>query len=193
MSRYSISRIARRVIATGSLDHKKGAGRPPALSDRSKRLVVNHTNKHRRHSRKEVRHILNLKCSNTTLTRLYKKEELLAHRPVRKPLLRATSIAKRLAWANAHLHWSTKRWLSVIFSDECHFDLYNPQRRHIRRPPVALCLFSVAPPLCCSSQKALQFHQSTCKEHCPMVVVAASVFGVPFQDSGDISQRMRDA
>ena len=41
----------------------------------------------------------------------------------KKPLLTAVHKKKQLAWAQAHAHWTTEDWMSVIFSDESKFTL----------------------------------------------------------------------
>jgi hypothetical protein len=41
-----------------------------------------------------------------------------------KPLLTAVHKKKRLAWAQAHTHWTVEDWSAVVFSDESKFNLF---------------------------------------------------------------------
>ena len=46
----------------------------------------------------------------------------------KKPFLSDQMKAKRLAFAQEHANWSVRRWSSVMFSDESHFELFTGSR-----------------------------------------------------------------
>jgi hypothetical protein len=46
-----------------------------------------------------------------------------------KPLLTAVHKKKRLAWAQAHTHWTVEDWSAVAFSDESKFNLFGSDGR----------------------------------------------------------------
>lgn len=133
-----LHRIIKRFQTTRSYDSKPGYGRKSSLSDREKRCVIAYTKKNRHLNRKQVCKDLHLtkKTSDITLTRLDKKKDLLSHRPIKKSHFRKVNRAKRLAWTKEHLNWSHKRWMSMLFTDKTHFDLFNAQKKRVRRPKV---------------------------------------------------------
>jgi transposase len=52
---------------------------------------------------------------------------------IRKPFVNRTNRMKRLAWARNHLSWDTKKWNTVIFSDESPFTFRFKSKQRIWR------------------------------------------------------------
>ena len=59
-----------------------------------------------------------------------------ARRPAKKPLLTEAAKAKRLAFCQAHIHWTEQDWEKVMFSDESNFFTIRSTagRQTVRRP-----------------------------------------------------------
>ena len=56
-----------------------------------------------------------------------------AHKPLKKQLLTAVMMKKRLKWAKDHKNWSIEMWRKVIFSDESHFEVHGHRSMFVRR------------------------------------------------------------
>lgn len=67
--------------------------------------------------------------SNSTIRRALRQAGLKAKEKVAKPMLSATNIRKRLAFAKAHKHWTVEDWKRVIFSDETKINRFQSDGR----------------------------------------------------------------
>ena len=49
--------------------------------------------------------------------------DLLAYRPVKKPLISKNNQLKRLQFAQEHISWTVNQWKNILFSDESKFNI----------------------------------------------------------------------
>ena len=52
---------------------------------------------------------------------------------VKKPLLRAMNLQKRLAWAQKHVNWTVQDWSKVLRTDGSSIELLGSKKRHVVR------------------------------------------------------------
>ena len=69
---------------------------------------------------------LSVNISKWTARRILNRAKLFAHRPATKPLLNQRHRTARLAFAKEHQHWNVNDCARVLWSDECKFNLHNP-------------------------------------------------------------------
>lgn len=101
----------------------------------------------------QVRDAVGLDVSEELVRKRLLEEGLKNRSAAQKPLLSDTAKAKRLDFAQAHLHWTADDWHNVVFTDESTFCTQWDQKRQVYRPDltrfvssyyeylVSLCLF----------------------------------------------------
>jgi transposase len=125
----TISRILKRFRISGSVLPASRSGRPQNMSDRDRRKLHRDLSSNRRAPLAEL-------CSNVTssvgMSTLRKELHELGVNSciaVKKPFLSDIHKAKRLAFANEHLHWTIDDWSNVIWTDESSFEVGKPSRQ----------------------------------------------------------------
>lgn len=97
-------------------------GRPSKLSDRDQRLAVRLITQNDVESAEQLTRVINRSrddhVSSRTVQRALRKADMVARRPIKKPLLTAKHRQARLKWALEHQQWTTVDWMRVIWSDE---------------------------------------------------------------------------
>ena len=99
---------------------KPGAGRPPKVTDREKRLIKLQQFRDNTSSLADlVRFIntnLNLSIGRPTISRIFQDYNMVSYMTPRQPRITPTQRQNRLTWCYDHLYWSINDWSNVIFS-----------------------------------------------------------------------------
>ena len=119
INRKTVMLWSQRKNETGSIDRKKGSGRPRITdADEDKKIVeiikeqkenINIDNVQKNLKEHEII------ISNDTLYRRFKENDYVYRYPNIKPILSEKHKQARLVWAHEHLNF---KWANVIFSDE---------------------------------------------------------------------------
>lgn len=131
--RTTVRRILTLFQETGSVERRRGTGRPRVTSGREDRYVTNYARRNRRITVTALRsHFLRTyrrRISRTTIRRRLHASNLRARRPLRVPRVSPQHRAARLQWAMEHRDWFLAQWQNVLFSDESRFGLQSDSRR----------------------------------------------------------------
>jgi transposase len=113
-----IANIIKRYATTGQTTPKKRSGRPRLSSARSDRILSRLATQGRFKGSRELaadwHASTGTSASSSTVRRRLIKDGLKSYRPVKKPLLTKFQRTRRLAYANAHRHWTVDDWKKVI-------------------------------------------------------------------------------
>ena len=117
---------------------KPGAGRPPKVTDREKRLTkLQQLRDDTASLAGFVRYVntnLNLLISRSAISRILQDYYIVSYIARRKPQITPTQRRNRPTWCYDHLNWSINDWSNVIFSDESNLEVHNRQSGiYIRR------------------------------------------------------------
>lgn len=130
-----------RFIATGSMQRKKGSGRPQKLTDREQRNICTQSRRDNFTTAVQIhRSLMGLdgkaRCSVRTVRNVLIKNNLNGRVAAQKPYLSQAHKQRRLEWAKAHKHWTNEQWRRVVFSDETSVHLIQRGgKRYVRRRP----------------------------------------------------------
>lgn len=151
----TVSDTILRLKNTGTTSPQKSLGRQKIFDDQAraslKRLVKK--GKNRRLTLHEIRELWHKKtgtaASISTFRRVLHESGLHSRTTRRKPLLTEANMAKRLAWALQHRHWTVNQWRRVLFSDETTLYQFRHNRlsRTWRESQPKSLLFPASPPL----------------------------------------------
>ena len=136
----SITKFLRRWKETGSLNCGVWGGRPrsttPAQDKILEKLCLSDRKKSASELNKEWRKKTRVSVTARTVNKRFIAAGLPAWRPRRTPLKTEKMKAKRLAFAQAHLHWTGADWKKVCFSDETWIQIReNGRLQFLRRRP----------------------------------------------------------
>ena len=110
-----------------------GAGRPPKVTDREKRLIKLQQLRDNTSSLADlVRFVntnLNLSIGLSTISRIFQDYNMVSYMTPRQPRITPTQRQNRLTWCYDHLYWSINDWSNVIFSNESNFEVLNRKNR----------------------------------------------------------------
>jgi transposase len=125
----TITRCLKNIEQRGEFGRKRGSGRPPLLNKIDMYNIERICKRNPKLSAHKLNNIFyqkhNKKISNNTFRRTLNNLNLYAFVPSRKPLMSATNIANRKNLCKKFIYKPDIYWESVIFSDECKFNLYN--------------------------------------------------------------------
>lgn len=96
-------------------------GRPPVLTTRKRRRLINRLTADAYHRRLRIDQIAQLKDFHydiRTLRKALQKEGYSRRIAYKKLLLTEAHKAARLQWAYEHINWSDRQWLRVLWTDE---------------------------------------------------------------------------
>lgn len=139
VSKSEVGNIVKRFRETGSVENKKRTGRKKVTSEKDDRILIRMSKKDPRKNAVELNAILrakySIKCSVDTIKRRLRHANLFGRRPSKKPLISMKNRIARIRFAKEHLHWTTKEWSKVLFSDESKFMVFQSDGiRYVRRP-----------------------------------------------------------
>lgn len=110
---------------TGTIEHKKGNGRPTKVTQNIARAVGQKVRRNSAISTRQlasaVQKTQNISISHVAIWRHMKKKEYESSIPRATPMLTSRHIELRKAWAQAHLR---DNWARTIFTDETAFDIF---------------------------------------------------------------------
>ena len=138
ISRRCILQTIRKHHEFHRVDRKPGAGRPPKVTDRQKRLIKLQQLRDDRLSLNElVRYAytqFNLTVHRQTVSRILRDYDMVSSIAPNKPQITPTQRRVRFHCSYEHLSCSEKDWSNVIFSDESNYETLNRKNRiYIRR------------------------------------------------------------
>ena len=112
---------------------KPGAGRPPRVTDRDKRLIKFQQLRDDTVSLTDpvrcVNTNLNLSIGRSAISRILQDYNMVSYMAPRKPRITPTQRRNRLTWCYNHQNWSINDWSNVIFFDESNFEVLNRKNR----------------------------------------------------------------
>ncbi|CAG8676729.1 3750_t:CDS:1, partial [Paraglomus occultum] len=110
---------------TGTIEHKKGNGRPSKITQNIARAVGQKVRRNSAILTRQLASVIqetqNISISHAAIWRHMKKKEYNSSIPRPTPMLTSQHIELRKAWALAHLQ---DNWARTIFTDETAFDLF---------------------------------------------------------------------
>lgn len=136
VSRMCVWKLKTRFLTTGSVKDRPRSGRPRVTTVREDRHIrTTHLRdrfKSATETSREFRHARPV--SRQTITRRLKAAGIHCRVPVQRILLRPRHILARLNWAQLHRRWAARQWDTVVFSDECRFQMSsNDGRKRVYR------------------------------------------------------------
>ena len=128
--------LAKKYKQTGSTHALRRSGRPPTLSDRDERNVIQVARQNHHKSYSEVQSLIRPTVSETTVWCTLNKHGY-GRRVTRKvPWLRPEHKRARLIWGRAMRSMKVKAWERIIWSDECYVYIGDTKGRvYVTRQP----------------------------------------------------------
>ena len=138
ISRCCILQTIRKHHEFHTVATKPGAGCPPKVTDRQKRLIKLQQLRDDTLSLNDLVQYayteLNLTVHRQTVSCILRGYDMVSYIAPKKPQITPTQRRVRLQWCYKHLSWSEKDWSNVIFSDESNYEILNRKNRiYIRR------------------------------------------------------------
>ncbi|ORD95379.1 TCB1 [Hepatospora eriocheir] len=129
VSKTLVCNINKKLKNGTPLGRKFGSRRPEILSDELKRqLFLIYDKNHKESCLKITQKFVekfNVQISRQTVSRILSDFGLVTTKPAKKPLLRPINIEKRLNLSEKFLGISHEILKTIIFTDECKFNLFN--------------------------------------------------------------------
>lgn len=125
----TIKNVLDRLINTGNSAYRHGGGRERITSVRDDNRIVLAVRRNRTLNSSQVRALVGIGASTTTIRRRLHERNLRARRRAACPLLKQAHRAARRNWANNHMHWGVPEWQRCLFADESRFTLYRNDGR----------------------------------------------------------------
>ena len=129
VSKNAVVRIMKKFNDTGSVENKRGRGRKRKLTTRDDSMILREVKKNPQITVKSIKENLNLNVSDRTVIRRIKEKGFGSYFMKRKPCLSKKNIKKRLEFAKKYVGKPLTFWMSVIWSDESKFEVFNQKRR----------------------------------------------------------------
>ncbi|MBW0530837.1 hypothetical protein O181_070552 [Austropuccinia psidii MF-1] len=107
----------------GTVTTQQKSGRPTKLTERDRRQLSRIITRCRRLTVAQVTSLMTSHVSNRTIQREIHKLGKHSRIAPKKPYLRPQDFQRRLAFAQAHRHWTINEWAKVIWTDESAFEL----------------------------------------------------------------------
>ena len=94
-------------------------GAPKSYTDADERNLLRHIRKNPKDSYAMTQKACGMKCSKSTIKRIFVKHGIHNWRARKRPALTEEQVANRLAWCLEHRHISPEEWGLYMWSDEC--------------------------------------------------------------------------
>jgi transposase len=140
VSNGCISNIAKKEKSKLSLENRPGQGRKKMATATEDRYLLNLMKKDRWKTSRQLASEWNLSngksISPRTVCRRLFNAGYRSYTTKRKPYRKRSHCSSRLRFAEKCSDWNFSDWKNVIFSDECHFEVFNRKNRsYVRRHP----------------------------------------------------------
>ena len=138
ISRFCVSRTIKKFYETGSISHRKGAGRPFKTSKHEDRIIHREARRYPTYSLRNLASNLSPqlseRISRCTISRRLIKRGLFSYVAAKKPLLKVSDRIKRINFCRKLLNMTQEKINNIVFSDESNFQVINRKMRvHVRR------------------------------------------------------------
>ena len=131
--RSTVAYVIKKWRDDGLVARRPGSGRPPSLNEEERNSVKEISERNPFKTavdlRNDVQNMHNVIVSRRTIGRVLNDFELHGRIAREKPFLRQSNMVCRKSLAGLFLGYSDDFWKSVIFSDECIFDVF-PTKNH---------------------------------------------------------------
>jgi transposase len=128
----TIRSFIKRYKETGSIENLPRCGRPSAITERQKRLLVRETTKNRRAPLSELAINTGLEVSTSTISNYLHNSGIDSYVAAKKPFISEENRKRRLAWCIERANWDViPEWGSVIWSDESSVEIGRSSRREL--------------------------------------------------------------
>lgn len=132
-SRYTVRSVIKRLKGKENVEDHSRSGRPPKLSEREKRKVVNIIKQNPKTSSTAIaamlREDLGTDVHPITVRRVLKSAGYNARVARKKPFISKINKKKRIEFANEFVHKKLDFWDKVLFSDESKFNIFRSDGR----------------------------------------------------------------
>lgn len=108
-------------------------GRTRVMTEMEEEKLIEHCLDNRKDSARQYKEDLELEASRRTVSRYLTMNGLNSYRAPAKIKLKPRNKLKRLQFALDHRNWREGDWESIVFSDECRFNLIMPNGRMLVR------------------------------------------------------------
>ena len=140
ISKTSVNNLIKKHKDTGSVKHKRGNGRPKLVSPVISALIKTEIKVNPMTSLRRLKAVVREKSEKTishaTIMRHLNSKNLFLFSPIKKPLLSKNNISKRKEVSRRIIKMSEEEVKTIIFSDECKFNLfYSDGRQNVWREP----------------------------------------------------------
>ncbi len=117
------------------IENKPRSGRPRCLTPRMSSRIAVTAKRDPVKTARDIMHDCNLDgvVSLDTVKRELRRHGLFGRIAVKKPLLTSIHKNKRRKWCAVRREWTSLKWKSVVFSDECKLELRPNKRIYVRR------------------------------------------------------------
>ena len=119
----TVSQIIRDYHNRGTVERKKGSGRPKKMDERSKRRLLRIVEKNPEATLAELQAQMPIKCSTWLISKHLHESNLNKRVAVVKPYLTEKQRKARYKFAKEHLNWTVDQWKRVIWTDESSFQI----------------------------------------------------------------------
>ena len=117
-----------------SIQNRKPTGRPPKITEKTKRQIVRHVKNNRRDTIQQIRNDLRLvDVSREAVNKIVLQSGLKSCKPSKKPLLSKKQRNDRLKWARKYAEKDEEFFEKWIFSDETSFVIGSSTGQKVRR------------------------------------------------------------
>jgi len=136
ISRFGVQSIWKKYVMSGHVNDLSRSGRPRVLDERSTRQLIRLSKKNPKATAPELKMEweTNRNISMSTVKRILRRHGLFGRIAAKKPLLTRKHVMRRKRWCSDYMNLGQSFWDSVIFTDECRFELYPRTREYVRRP-----------------------------------------------------------
>jgi transposase len=119
----TVNSIINKKKETGTVTNIPRSGRPTIFTERGLRELKQAALGNRRSSLADITNTITTQASRSTVRRELKDMGFRCRVAPKKPFLNEKHKADRLAFAQAHRHWTIEDWSRVIWTDESSFEL----------------------------------------------------------------------
>ena len=133
VSRNTVADVLKKWRETGTVNQRRGQGRPKKCTVRDERFLVRKSLTNRRLTSSQLAGCMINNVSARTVRQILLKYGLRGCIAAKKHLLSSKNRKARFEWAKRFHKWTVQRWRKVLFSDESCFELFPSKYRINRR------------------------------------------------------------